>query len=194
MENNKPETPVEPDTNSEINILDFTLQFKEHNFNFELYEIEKKKLKLIAKEAEANNLKNEYYKYEQILELSTLKSSHQYFKMFDDYSEFKDNFIALCNSKRVGIASFENDTIKIKIDFALVENNIFTLELNKVEIKEKEKELNNIKIIKNLNLRIEELEKNSKLKDEKILALEKELKELKLNKEKEINDIKDEII
>ena len=194
MENNKPETPVEPDTNSETNILDFTLQFKEHNFNFELYEIEKKKLKLIAKEAEANNLKNEYYKYEQILELSTLKSSHQYFKMFDDYSKFKDNFIALCNSKRVGIASFENDTIKIKIDFALVENNIFTLELNKVEIKDKEKELNNIKIIKNLNLRIEELEKNSKLKDEKILALEKELNELKLNKEKEINDIKDEII
>ena len=48
--------------------------------------------------------------------------------------------------------------------------------------------------IKNLNLRIEELEKNSKLKDDKILSLEKELNELKINKEKEIKDIKDEIL
>jgi hypothetical protein len=212
MEDNKPEAPVKPGTNSEANILNFTLQFNEHNFNFVLCEIEKKKLKLIAKESEKNNLENEYYKYEHILELSTLKSSHKYFKMFDDYSEFKENFIALCNSKKVGITSFEKDTIKLKIDLALVENNIFTLELKKVEIKGKEKELNNIKIIKNLNLRIEELEKNSKLKDEKISSLEKEMEqnlklkderilslerkmnELKKNKEKEIEEIKDEIM
>ena len=146
MENNKHETPVKSGVNSEVNILNFTLQFKDQNFNFTLCEIEKKKLKLIAKEPETNNLENEYYKYEQILDLSTLKSSHKYFKMFDDYSEFKDNFIALCNSKKVRITSFENDIIKLKIDLALVENNIFTLELKKVEIKGKEKELNNIKI------------------------------------------------
>jgi len=194
MENSKPVTPIKQATNSEENILNFDLQFNEHNFNFALCEIEKKKLKLIAKEAKTNNLENEYYKYEIILELSTLKISHKYFKMFDDYTEFKDNFIALCNSKKVGITSFDKDTIKLKIDLALVENNIFIIELKKVEIKGKEKEMNNIKIIQNLNLRIEELEKNSKIKDDKILSLEKELNELKISKEKEIKDIKDEII
>jgi len=208
MESNEPAASIKSDTNSEENILNFNLQFNEHNFNFSLYELEKKKLKLIAEEAETNNLENEYYKYEKILELSTLKSSHKYFKMFDDYSEFKDNFIALCNSKKVGITSFEKDTINLKIDLALVENNIFNIELKKVEIKGKEKEMNNIKIIQNLNLRIEELEKNSKLKDDKILSLEKEmekiskknlslekeLNELKISKEKEIKDIKDEIL
>ena len=194
MESNKPPTPVKVGANSEEKILNFTLQFKEHNFNCELCEIEKKKLKLIAKDAEENNLENEYYKYEKILELNTLKSSHKYFKMFDDYSEFKENFIALCNSKKVGITSFDKDAIKLKIDLALLENNMFIIELKKVEIKGREKDLNNIKIIKNLNLRIEELEKNSKLKDNKILSLEKELNELKLSKEKEIKDIKDEII
>jgi len=194
MENNKPATPIKPGANSEEKILNFTLQFNEHNFNFVLCEIEKKKLKLIAKEAENNNLENEYYKYEKILELSTLKSSHKYFKMFDDYSEFKNNFIALCNSKKVEITSFDKDTIKLKIDLALVENNMFSIELKKVEIKGKEKEMNNIKIIQNLNLRIEELEKNSKIKDDKILSLEKELNELKISKEKETKDIKDEII
>ena len=209
-DNNKPEIPVKKNVNS-IPISNFSVQFKEHNFDIALREIGDKKLKIMAKKIEINNSESQYKKYEAILELNTLKNTHKYFKMFDEYDEFKDTFIKLCHSEIVEIASFDNDKIELKIKLPLYENNIFTIELKKVEIKRREKESNNTMIINNLKLKIEELEKNSKLKDEKILSLEqkienmklkdekissleKEVNELKKNKEKEIKDIKDEIM
>ena len=175
-------TPAKQEPNS-IPISNFLIQFKDHKFNFTLYEIEKKALKIITKEKEVKNTENQYNKYEIILDLNTLKNSHRYFKMFDEYDEFKATFIKLFLPKKVEIASFDEDKIELKIELPLLENNIFTLELKKVEIKNKGKELFNIEIINDLTLRIEELEKNSKLKDEKILSLEKEIKNIKLNNE-----------
>ena len=168
-DNNKPEIPVKKNVNS-IPISNFSVQFKEHNFDIALREIGDKKLKIMAKKIEINNSESQYNKYEASLELNTLKNTHKYFKMFDEYDEFKDTLIKLCHSETVEIASFDNDKIELKIKLPLYENNIFTIELKKVEIKRREKESNNTMIINNLKLKIEELEKNSKLKDEKILS------------------------
>ena len=210
MKENIPDIPVKQNVNS-LPISNFPIQFKEHNFDIALCEIGNKKLKMIAKKIEINNSEDQYNKYETSLELNNLKSIHKYFKMLDEYAEFKDTFIKLCQSETVEIASFDNDKIELKIKLPLYENNIFTIELKKVEIKRKEKVSNNAKIINNLKLRIEELEKNSKLKDEKIISLEKEIENLKMenekisslekamndlknNKEIQIKEIKDEIM
>ena len=213
MEDKKPEVPVKQNANF-ISISNFSVKYKEQIFDFSLCENEKKLLKIISKEIEIeiNNSEIQFNKYETSLELNTLKNTHKYFKMFDEYSELKNTFINLCQSETVEIASFDNDKIELKIKLPLFEDNTFTLELKKVEIKRKEKESNNNKVINDLKLRIEELEKNSNLKDEKILSLEKEmeknlklkdgkisflekeLNKLKINKEKEIAEIKDEIM
>jgi len=193
MEDRKPETPVKQNANF-ISIYNFSVKFKENNFNFALGEIGKKKLKIVAKEIEADNSESQYIKYEEILELNTLKNTHKYFKMFDEYDEFKDTFIKICQSKTVEITSIDKDKIEIKIELPLLENNLLIIELKKVEIKKKEKESNNSEIINKLNLIIEELKQDSKVKDERISSLEKELSELKKNNEKEIKEIRDEIM
>jgi len=193
MEDRKPETPVKQNANF-ISIYNFSVKFKENNFNFALGEIGKKKLKIVAKEIEADNSESQYIKYEEILELNTLKNTHKYFKMFDEYDEFKDTFIKICQSKTVEITSLDKDKIEIKIELPLLENNLLIIELKKVEIKKKEKESNNSEIINKLNLIIEELKQDSKVKDERISSLEKELSELKKNNEKEIKEIRDEIM
>jgi len=193
MEDRKPETPVKQNANF-ISIYNFSVKFKENNFNFVLGELGKKKLKIVAKEMEADNSESQYIKYETILELNTLKNTHKYFKMFDEYDEFKDTFIKICQSKTVEITSIDKDKIEIKIELPLLENNLLIIELKKVEIKKKEKESNNSEIINKLNLIIEELKQDSKVKDERISSLEKELSELKKNNEKEIKEIRDEIM
>lgn len=202
MEHQIIETPdqmtLEPENETNVELINFKLEYNKDILDFSLFEINNQKLKLII--IENDYKKSELKKYEAILELNQLKTAHKYFRMFDDYNEFKNNFIKLCNPNNIKITNHNISAIEIKIDLKLISNNLFTITLNEIQMGLKEKfkfiikELNEkSKIVNDLNVKIKEYEKDLNLKGNKIANLEKDIKDLKmkdLKKEKEIREIK----
>lgn len=202
MEHQIIETPdqmtLEPENETNDQLINFKLEYNNDILDFSLFEINNQKLKLII--IENDYKKSELKKYEAILELNQLKTAHKYFRMFDDYNEFKNNFIKLCNPNNIKITYHNISAIEIKIDLKLISNNLFTITLNEIQMGLKEKfkfiikELNEkSKIVNDLNVKIKEYEKDLNLKGNKIANLEKDIKDLKmkdLKKEKEIREIK----
>ena len=202
MEHQIIETPdqmtLEPENETNVELINFKLEYNKDILDFSLFEINNQKLKLII--IENDYKKSELKKYEAILELNQLKTAHKYFRMFDDYNEFKNNFIKLCNPNNIKITYHNISAIEIKIDLKLISNNLFTITLNEIQMGLKEKfkfiikELNEkSKIVNDLNVKIKEYEKDLNLKGNKIANLEKDIKDLKmkdLKKEKEIREIK----
>ena len=180
----------------ESELLTFSLDFNKNKYDFSLIDIDNCKIKIVTNKI--NTEENNTSKYEVILELDNLKNINKYFKMFDDYDEFKNDFIELCK-KNIKINSIDNSEIVLTIDLMIKTNNILNITLKKVESNEKEiistllKDLKNKdEMINNLNSEIEKmktkitsLEKNIndlniKIKDlEKLEEIEEELNELK---------------
>lgn len=205
MEHPVIETPsgfLSPETKSDFELLNFKLKYNFKNLNFSLRDIDNEKLKLIVKEDDSKEIESN--RYETNLELKQLKTTHKYFKMFDNYKEFKNNFIELCIPNNIQIIYYDYEKIEINLDLKLISNNLFKITLNKAHINQKDqikfilKELNEKnKLINILNLKIKDFEKNLYLKEDKITNLEKEIKNLKLKdleKEKKINEIKNSLI
>jgi len=191
MDFENPEIPTSSQKSIEKNLFNFSLNFTvNNNINFSLSEIENNKLKLIAIEKN-----DKFNKYETILELEKLKNINKYFTKFNNYEDFKKDFIKLCNSKNdITIKYYNFDKIEINIKLLSDSDNICTFILNKVDMthhKEQIKfqtEIN--EIINNLILKNKEMENNLKLKENDINLLKNE----NFKKTKEIKQIKQELL
>ena len=159
---------------SESLLLNFNLKFKDDTIEFNLYDINNSKLKVIAYRQKFKESEPIPTNYEIEISLDELQKKNKYFKMFDNYQEFKTNFIDLCKDNKINIINFDDNTITISITLMVIPDNIMNLTLKNWKIAQKEQ--------------IDYLIKDSKIKDKKIeelnnkvLSLEKIVENL-LNK------------
>ena len=169
--------------NSESLLFTFNSTFKNDNFIFNLYDINNSKIKISANK-NTNDIM--FSRYESEIYLDELKKKNKYFKMFDNYEEFKNNFMDLCKANNVNIINFDDNEMNICIDVKLMSDNLVYINLKREKIGQKEQ--------------IDFLLKDAKIKDQKIeelnnkvLSLEKIIQKLlvkieNLEKNKENND------
>ena len=171
--------------NSESLLFTFNSTFKNDNFIFNLYDINNSKIKISAKK-NTNDIM--FSRYESEIYLDEIKKKNKYFKMFDNYEEFKNNFMDLCKANNVNIINFDDNEMNICIDVKLMSDNLVYINLKREKIGQKEQidfllkdakikdqkieELNNKvlsleKIIQKLLVKVENLEKNKKNKENK---------------------------
>ena len=169
--------------NSESLLFTFNSTFKNDNFIFNLYDINNSKIKISANKNTNDIMLS---RYESEIYLDELKKKNKYFKMFDNYEEFKNNFMDLCKANNVNIINFDDNEMNICIDVKLMSDNLVYINLKREKIGQKEQ--------------IDFLLKDSKIKDQKIeelnnkvLSLEKIIQKLlvkveNLEKNKENSD------
>jgi len=147
--------PISTPINNESNLLKFDLQYNFDNIIFSLIDINNSKIKLTSK---SQNNKGICKNYSVELTLDYLKKQNKYFKMFDNYQEFKNNFIDICKATRnIKVISMENGELIIVIDLLIISDNLLKLSLKENELSQKEQ--------------IEFLIKDSNDKDKKISEL-----------------------
>jgi hypothetical protein len=164
---------------NESNLFKFELQYKSDNIDFSLIDINNSKIKLIAN----SQIKKGIFKnYSIELTLDYLKKQNKYFKMFDNYQEFRNNFIDICKAKNIKVINIENGELVIAIDLLIISENLLYLSLKENELSQKEQiELlirdsnDKDKKISELNDKIQIMEKNY---SNKISSLEKNINEL----------------
>ena len=164
---------------NESNLIKFELQYKSDNIDFSLIDINNSKIKLTA----ISQIKKGIFKnYSIELTLDYLKKQNKYFKMFDNYQEFRNNFIDICKAKNIKVISIENGELVIAIDLLIICENLLYLSLKENELSQKEqidfliKDSNDKdKKISELNDLIQIMEKNY---NNKISSLEKSINSL----------------
>jgi hypothetical protein len=170
-------------------LLNTNLEFNNFTYNFSILEIDNHKIKLLIKELENDN-ENKILlikkKYETKLVFEDLKRSYKYFKMFDNYKEFKIDFVELIKRNPVKIINIDEDELVLCVDLKTMTNNLMNIPLKKVIISAKEmidfyiSELKDKgKKIDELNTEITIIKNDIKLKDDKIVNLENNINDLK---------------
>ena len=170
----KPAPILIPITNelNESNLFKFELQYKSDNIDFSLKDINNSKIKLTAN----SQIKNGIFKnYSIELTLDYLKKQNKYFKMFDNYQEFRNNFIDICKAKNIKVISMENGEIVIAIDLLIISENVLYLSLKENELSQKEQ--------------IEFLIKDSNDKDKKISELYDKIQIMETNYNNKISSL-----
>ena len=170
----KPAPILIPITNelNESNLFNFELQYKSDNIDFSLKDINNSKIKLTAN----SQIKNGIFKnYSIELTLDYLKKQNKYFKMFDNYQEFRNNFIDICKAKNIKVISMENGEIVIAIDLLIISENVLCLSLKENELSQKEQ--------------IEFLIKDSNDKDKKISELYDKIQIMETNYNNKISSL-----
>ena len=158
--------PIITQGSSERNFLSFNLSYNTISYNFSFYDINNEKIRI-------NTISNDS-KYENELNFIKFKELNKYFKMFDSLKELEDDLIGLNKSGKIEILNVSEKKIDICINVLKLDNNKFIIELYKVELNDKDK-------INKLIKENEEIKKELKLKDTKIISLEKEIQDLKNN-------------
>ena len=171
--NNIYETPTE---SGETNILNFILEYNNNKYNFSLIDIDNYKIKIQGNDYKENNINI----YEAILELKNLKTINKYFKMFDDYEEFKNDFIELCKSENIKINNINTIEMIITIDLMIKTNNLLNISLKKVEINDEEQMKFILTDLKNKNEKINDMNIQVGNMKKKIISLENNINELNL--------------
>ena len=157
---------------NESNLFNFELQYKSDNIDFSLKDINNSKIKLTAN----SQIKNGIFKnYSIELTLDYLKKQNKYFKMFDNYQEFRNNFIDICKAKNIKVISMENGEIVIAIDLLIISENLLYLSLKENELSQKEQ--------------IEFLIKDSNDKDKKISELYDKIQIMETNYNNKISSL-----
>ena len=178
-----------PIYDKETLLLNINLEFNNFTYNFSILEIDNHKIKLLIKELENDN-ENKILlikkKYETKLVFEDLKSSNKYFKMFDNYKEFKNDFVELIKRNGVKIVNIDEDELVLCVDLKTMTNNLMNIPLKKVLMSAKEmidfyiSELKDKgKKIDELNSEITIIKNDIKLKDDKIVNLENNINDLK---------------
>ena len=157
---------------NESNLFKFELQYKSDNIDFSLIDINNSKIKLTA-----NSLikKGIFKNYSIELTLDYLKKQNKYFKMFDNYQEFRNNFIDICKAKNIKVISMENGELIIAIDLLIISENLLYLSLKENELSQKEQ--------------IEFLIKDSNDKDTKISELNNKIQIMETNYNNKISSL-----
>ena len=157
---------------NESNLFNFELQYKSDNIDFSLKDINNSKIKLTAN----SQIKNGIFKnYSIELTLDYLKKQNKYFKMFDNYQEFRNNFIDICKAKNIKVISMENGEIVIAIDLLIISENVLYLSLKENELSQKEQ--------------IEFFIKDSNDKDKKISELYDKIQIMETNYNNKISSL-----
>ena len=156
------ETPFLESCNKNVFNLDIILN--DNHFDFKINKINDNKIAFIIKNKDINK----YTEYEKELTLENLQNINKYFKMFETLDELINDLISIIkeNNIEIGIQSENIISIKLKI-FARIDN-VVVINLEKKEIKEKEK----------INMIFEQynnFKKNLDIKDEKIKQLENKI-------------------
>ena len=177
----RPAPILVPITNeiNESNLLKFELQYKSDKIDFSLIDINNSKIKLTAN----SQIKKGIFKnYSIEFTLEYLKKQNKYFKMFDNYQEFRNNFIDICKAKNIKVINIENGELVIAIDLLIISENLLYISLKENELSQKQQiELlirdsnDKDKKISELNDKIQIMEKNY---SNKISSLEKNINEL----------------
>ena len=114
--------------NSESFLFTFNSAFKNDNFIFNLYDISNSKIKISANKNTNDIMLS---RYESEIYLDELKKKNKYFKMFDNYEEFKNNFMDLCKANNVNIINFDDNEMTICIDVKLMSDNLVYINFKK---------------------------------------------------------------
>ena len=143
----------------EKKLININIEFNNDSYNFSLFDINNKIKVQIKGE---NNEDNDIGKYETILELDILKCVNKYFKMFDSFEEFKNDFIELCIPSNIKIIKVDDKEIILNLE--LVIKPVLTINLNRVQMNQKDQidflikeNRNKNKNINNLNIYIQKL-------------------------------------
>ena len=150
---------------NETIFLNINLIFNSNSYSIDFYDINNEIIKIIAF---SNNSK----KYIFTSYFKDFKQLNKYFKMFDTLKELEYDLIGLNKSKKIEIIKITETGLNLCINVLTLENNKVIITLKKEGINDKEK----INIILKEN---EEIKKEIKEQNSRIIILEKEINELK---------------
>ena len=188
------DTPIHK--NEEKILFNMPILFNDKKYSFNIYKINENKAKFNLSYKEYNDIE-----YQNIIIFQNFGNMNKYFRMFDNINDLLNDLISKFKENKFEIQNYTNNLITINIKFySRYDNidNIFSLNLNRVEKDDKEY----IKVLLN------EFKNNLEIKDKKIIDLENKvnylyntnelfkkniLEELK-KKDKEINQINEAII
>ena len=165
--------------NIEKELISIKLLFKNKKFDFNLTMVDENIIifNLINKD------ENDYNKYQKEISFDKFKNMNKYFRQFDSLNEIVNDLISIINEKNIEIINDNKNEIVIQIKLLARNDNIININLNKIEINEKEK----INILYNKYGQLKSIVDNNNTnilklleeKDKKINSLENELSELK---------------
>ena len=188
------DTPIHK--NEEKLLFNMPILFNDKKFSFNIYKINENKAKFNLSYKENNDIE-----YQNIIIFQNFGNMNKYFRMFNNINDLLNDLISIFKENKFEIQNYTNNLITINIKlYSRYDNidNIFSLNLNRVEKDDKEY----IKVLLN------EFKNNLEIKDQKIKDLENKvnylyntnelfkkniLEELK-KKDKEINQINEAII
>ena len=161
-------------------LLNFTLKYNKKDYIIDFFDINNDMIKIKARE-NSNEINDNYIKmYQSEIIINELKSKHKYFKMFDNNEECKINIIDLCKNEQIKISNIDEKELILIINLGILKDNLIYIPLQRVEMSDKDKllylqkDLNDKnKKIEELNIEIKQIKENLKLKDDKIIELEK---------------------
>jgi len=161
-------------------MLNFSLKYNKEDYLIYLFDMNDDMIKIKAKEDKNEVNYNLIKIYQTEIIINELKSKNKYFKMFDNVKECKLDLIELCKRKQIRISNIDEKELLLIVDLRTTTNNLMYISLQRVEMNDKDiilylqKDLNDKnKNIEELNFEIREIKKNLKLKDDKIIELEK---------------------
>ena len=186
-------TPIYKSYLKELKILELNLLYKGEFLDFSLFEINNSIIKLLLKPKDINKI---FKNYSIELDLEEFQNLHKYFKMFNNFQDFKNDFVNICKSNNFKIINMNDDELIISINLQLLSNNLINLTLKSNEISQKEqiqfllKDLNDKnKKIEELNIKINELENGHKSLEKNINKLLLRIQKLENNKVDNNNDV-----
>ena len=185
-------TPIYKSYLKELKILELNLPYKDEFLDFSLFEINNSIIKLLLKPKDINKI---FKNYSIELDLEEFQNLHKYFKMFDNFQDFKIDFVNICKSNNFKIINMNDDELIISINLHLLTNNSINLTLKSKEISQKKqiqfllKDLNDKnKKIEELNIKINELENGHKSLEKIINNLLLRIQKFENNKVDNNND------
>ena len=181
-----------------INLNNFELNKDKIKYNFLLQNINQEKIKISC----TNIIDYKFNKYELYLNINDFIMINKYFRMFDTLKEIGEELISIINDKKIEINNITNESLELKLDLMTRNNNIIYLKLNKIKINEKDKinyiyeEIINLnkrdkikdKKIKDLEIKIEKIEKQNLEFKKELNELKNKLEKVFINSEKNLND------
>ena len=175
------DTPIHK--NEEKNLFNIPLLLNEKKFTFSINQINQNKAKFNLLYKENNN----NIEYQNIIYLQNFGNMNKYFRMFDNINDLLNDLISVFKENRFEIQNYTDNLIIINIKLYSRYDNIFTLNLNRVEKDDKDYNKEYIKRLLN------EFQKNMEMKDQKIKDLEDKISYIYNNNEVFKKNIKEEL-
>ena len=111
----------------EKSIFKFNLKYQNNTFLFILYEINNSKIKI---QAMPNDYQDHFFaKYVAEINHEQLKKKNKYFKMFETFEDFKNDFVGLCKANNIKITNFNDKELLINLNLMIISDNLINIVL-----------------------------------------------------------------